>query len=75
VIEWGALLGAMVCTLALLIDLVKSGGIGNWAGGCLATFALAPVFGAIWGALVAAAIHYVADGSAIHLLSPFFHRH
>jgi hypothetical protein len=74
-IEWGALLGAMTVTLASLTSLIQSRPSENSAMGCLAVFVLGPIFGALWGAIVAAAIHYVADGAAVHLLAPFFHKH
>jgi hypothetical protein len=66
-IELGALLGAMIITLALLLERMgpetsertwlrslKSGI------GFLVALALGPVVGAIWGSIVASAIHYAA---------------
>ncbi len=66
-IEPGALLGAMIITLALLLERMRSeSSERTWLRslksgvGFLAALVVGPVAGAIWGSIVAFAIHYVA---------------
>jgi hypothetical protein len=62
-IELAALLGAMIVTLGVLIT---AGQIPDFGVYLSWTFIGAPIFGAIWGALVGAIIHFVAsDGMAL----------
>ena len=61
-IELGALLGAMIVTLGTLI---AAGQIENLAYYLFATFVGAPIFGALWGAAVAALIHVAFVHAAI----------
>lgn len=59
-IELGALLGAMVLTLSLFHALAE---MDEAAFFLLITFVGGPIIGSLWGAVVAAAIHYAGMGA------------
>jgi hypothetical protein len=70
-IELGALLGAMIITLGALIlfgqmENVDGGGV------VFAIFVIAPLLGALWGAAVAAVIHYTANGTVFGFAVAYF---
>jgi hypothetical protein len=61
-IELGALLGAMLMANAVII------GTWNEATSLGVPFLVAPLVGALWGAAVAAIIHFTADGTLFSLV-------
>jgi hypothetical protein len=72
-IELGALLGAMLLTFAIFQTLgqMDSGSV-NDGPVMIVTLVGAPIVGALWGAAMGAAIHYVANVTALDLIGTLF---